>query len=227
MPGQVEAPYLIKNGSYYYLFFQCGLCCNGVNSSYYTVVARSTSVTGTYVDKNGVSVSNGGGSVFLPNQDGRYFGPGHVGIGEGKLTYYYYNGNDNGNAKLRVTTLSWINGWPVADDVTIPQQTVSPGTYSLQNRVNGKMLNNYGSTADGAIISQYTDNTSVNQRWVVTYSGGYCKLQCVTGGKFLDTLGNSSDGSAVGRWAAATISLSTARPANALIPKAPRATEPR
>ncbi|MDP0500194.1 MAG: family 43 glycosylhydrolase [Verrucomicrobiota bacterium JB022] len=201
VPGQVEAPYLIKNGSYYYLFFQRGLCCNGVNSSYYTVVARSTSVTGPYVDKNGVSVSNGGGSVFLPNRDGPYIGPGHVGIGEGKLTYHYYDGNDNGNAKLRVTTLSWVNGWPVADDVTIPQQTVAPGTYSLQNRANGKMLDNYGSTADGAIISQYTDNTSVNQRWVVTYSDGYYKLQCVTGGKFLDTLGNTSDGSTIGQWA--------------------------
>ena len=39
VPGQVEAPYLHKDGSFYYLFFQRGLCCQGVNSGYYTVVA--------------------------------------------------------------------------------------------------------------------------------------------------------------------------------------------
>jgi arabinan endo-1,5-alpha-L-arabinosidase len=201
VPGEVEAPYLMKNGSYYYLFFQRGLCCNGVNSSYYTVVARSTSITGPYVDKAGNSVSYGGGSVFLPNRDGRFIGPGHVGYANGKLTYHFYDGADNGNAKLRITTLSWLNGWPYADDVTIPQQSVAPGTYSLQNRANAKMLDNYGVTTDGATVSQYTDGTSNNQRWVVTYSGGYYRLQCVTGGKYLDTLGNTADGSSVGQWA--------------------------
>ena len=116
--GQVEAPYLIKNGSFYYLFFQRGLCCNGVNSTYFTQVGRSTSISGPYVDKNGNSLMNGGGSTFLPNRDGRFIGPGHVGYGEGKLTYHFYDGNDNGNAKLRITTLSWSNGWPVAGGTT-------------------------------------------------------------------------------------------------------------
>ena len=60
VPGQVEAPYLHKDGSFYYLFFQRGLCCQGVNSGYYTMVARSTSVTGPYLDKNGVNVLTGG-----------------------------------------------------------------------------------------------------------------------------------------------------------------------
>ena len=121
MPGQVEAPYLHKDGSFYYLFFQRGLCCQGVNSGYTAMVARSTSVTGPYLDKNGVSVLTGGsgaGSVFLPNRDGRYIGPGHVGYGEGRLTYHFYDGNDNGAPKLRVTTMSFSNGWPVAGGVT-------------------------------------------------------------------------------------------------------------
>ena len=38
VPGQVEAPYLHKDGSFYYLFFQRGLCCQGVNSGYTTMV---------------------------------------------------------------------------------------------------------------------------------------------------------------------------------------------
>lgn len=198
--GSVEAPYLIKNGSYYYLFFQRGLCCNGVNSTYYTQVGRSTSITGPYVDKNGVSLMSGGGSTFLPNKDGRIIGPGHVGYGEGKLSFHFYDGTDNGAAKVKITTLSWINGWPAADNVNNPVQTLTPGTYSLQNRASGKMLDNLGATTDGATVAQYADGTSNNQRWIVTFSGGYYKFQCVTGSKMLDTLGNTADGSNVGQW---------------------------
>jgi arabinan endo-1,5-alpha-L-arabinosidase len=208
VPGQVEAPYLHKDGSFYYLFFQRGLCCQGVNSGYTTMVARSTSVTGPYLDKNGVSVLTGGsgaGSVFLPNRDGRYIGPGHVGYGEGRLTYHFYDGNDNGAPKLRVTTMSFSNGWPVAGGVTTPTpptgQPPANGTYKLRNRASGKYLDNLGSTADGANVAQWASGSSLNQRWVLTTSGGFSKLRCVTGGKYLDSIGRTTDGSIVGQWA--------------------------
>ena len=202
VPGQVEAPYLHKNGSYYYLFFQRGLCCNGVNSTYYTVVGRSTSVTGPYLDKTGASVLNGGGSIFLPNRDGRYIGPGHVGYNEGRLTYHFYDGNDNGAPKLRVTTMSFSNGWPVAAGVNLPSQggTLANGTYRLRNRATGKYLDNLGATTDGANVAQWTSSSSNNQRWVLTTSGGYSRLRAVTGGKYLDNVNHTADGSAVGQW---------------------------
>jgi arabinan endo-1,5-alpha-L-arabinosidase len=207
VPGQVEAPYLHKDGSFYYLFFQRGLCCQGVNSGYYTVMGRSTSVTGPYLDKNGVSVLSGGssaGSLFLPNRDGRYIGPGHVGYGEGRLTYHFYDGNDNGAPKLRVTTMSFVNGWPVAAGVNLPPSGGSPpanGTYKLRNRASGKYLDNLGSTADGANVAQWASSSSPNQRWVLTTSGGFSKLRAVTGGKYLDSIGRTADGSNVGQWA--------------------------
>ena len=208
VPGQVEAPYLHKDGSFYYLFFQRGLCCQGVNSGYTTMVARSTSVTGPYLDKNGVSVLTGGsgaGSVFLPNRDGRFIGPGHVGYGEGRLTYHFYDGNDNGAPKLRVTTMAFSNGWPVAGGVTTPTpptgQPPANGTYKLRNRTSGKYLDNLGATADGANVAQWASGTSLNQRWVLTTSGGFSKLRCVTGGKYLDSIGRTADGSIVGQWA--------------------------
>ena|SRR5688572_24621942 len=205
VPGQVEAPYLHKEGSYYYLFFQRGLCCQGVNSGYTTMVARSTSVTGPYLDKNGVNVltgSSGAGSVFLPNRDGRYIGPGHVGHGEGRLTYHFYDGNDNGAAKLRVTTWSFANGWPIAAGVTLPGTGQPPanGTYRLRNRASGKYLDNLGATTDGANVAQWAGGSSNNQRWVLTTSGGVSKLRCVTGGKYLDSIGRTADGSIVGQW---------------------------
>jgi arabinan endo-1,5-alpha-L-arabinosidase len=203
VPGQVEAPYLHRNGSFYYLFFQRGLCCNGLNSTYFTVVGRSSSVTGPYVDKNGVSVLNGGGSVFLPNRDGRFVGPGHVGHNEGRLTYHFYDGNDNGAPKLRVTTMSFSNGWPVAAGVTPPPegQPLANGTYRLRNRASGKYLDNLGATADGANVAQWAGGSSNNQRWVLTTSGGFSKLRGVTGGKYLDSINRTADGSIVGQWA--------------------------
>jgi arabinan endo-1,5-alpha-L-arabinosidase len=111
--GDCEAPYIMKNGSYYYLFINRGSCCQGVNSTTYRIqVGRSTSITGPYLDKNGVSLNSGGGTNLVVTT-GRYIGPGHFGYGQGKVTYHYYDGNDSGNAKLRITTLSWSNGWPV------------------------------------------------------------------------------------------------------------------
>ena len=199
--GQVEGPYLLKHDSFYYLFFQRGLCCNGVNSTYYTQVGRSTSITGPYVDKNGNGVINGGGTTFLPNRDGRFIGPGHVGYGEGKLTYHFYDGNDNGNARLRITTLSWNNGWPVADGVNLGlSQLIPNGTYRLRNRASGKYLDNLGSSADGANVGQWAGGGSNNQRWVVTFAAGFYKLRCVTGGKYLDSINRTADGSIVGQW---------------------------
>jgi arabinan endo-1,5-alpha-L-arabinosidase len=200
---QVEGPYIIKNGSFYYLFFQKGLCCQGCSSGYYVQVGRSSSVTGPYVDKNGVNLSSGGGSTFLPNQNGNIIGPGHIGFGEGKLTYHFYNSSANCAAQLKVNTLSWdASGWPVAGGSGGGGgQPIANGTYSLRNRASGKMLDNLGATADGANVAQWADGTSNNQRWVTTFSGGYYKLSCVTGGKYLDGLGRTADGSNVGQWA--------------------------
>ena len=78
---------------------------------------------------------------------------------------------------------------------------VANGTYSLQNRATGKMLDNLGSTANGAGVGQWADGTSNNQRWTVTYSNGYYTLACVTGGKRLDSIDNFDNGTIVGQWA--------------------------
>jgi arabinan endo-1,5-alpha-L-arabinosidase len=192
--GQVEGPGITKNGNYYYLFYQRGLCCNGVNSTYYMVVARSTSVTGPYT----------GERTFLANKSGNIIGPGHFGYGEGKLTYHYYDGNDNGNAKLMITTLGWTSdGWPIAGG-TSSAQILANGTYKLKNRANGKYLDNLGQTTDGAEVGQWSSSTSNNQRWAITYSGGFYKVRCISSGKYLDNISHTADGSTVGQLASST-----------------------
>ncbi|MES2487881.1 MAG: family 43 glycosylhydrolase [Bacteroidota bacterium] len=197
--GQVEAPYIMKHNSYYYMFFQRGLCCNGVNSGYYTQVGRATSITGPYVDQNGISLMSDGGTTFLPNKNGNVIGPGHVGYGESTLSYHFYDGNDNGAPKLKTTTLGWSNDWPVAGTAS---PIVLNGTYRLVNKASGKYLDNLGATANGANAVQWANSPNFNQRWVITYAGsGFYKLKGVTGGLYLDSVGATADGSVVGQWA--------------------------
>jgi hypothetical protein len=76
------------------------------------------------------------------------------------------------------------------------------GTYKLKNRSSGLMIDNYGSTSDGANIIQWESSSSKNQRWILTYvSANVVKLQCITGSKFLDGMGRTSNGSIVAQYA--------------------------
>lgn len=113
----VEAPYIVKRGGYYYLFASYDTCCAGTSSTYKVKVGRSTSITGPYHDKNGVSMLNNGGTPVLESH-GRYIGPGGQSImkdADGDLiVYHYYDGQDNGTPKLGVNLLNWSTGWPVA-----------------------------------------------------------------------------------------------------------------
>ena len=51
--GAFEATYIHKRDGYYYLFASIGSCCEGLNSTYTTVVGRSRSLMGPYTDKSG------------------------------------------------------------------------------------------------------------------------------------------------------------------------------
>lgn len=77
----VEAGFVFKKGSYYYLFFSEGQCC-GYDSSkpaaggeYKVRVCRSSAATGPFVDKAGTSCTSGGGTTVLESQ-GTVYGPG-------------------------------------------------------------------------------------------------------------------------------------------------------
>ncbi|HTY85884.1 MAG TPA: LamG-like jellyroll fold domain-containing protein [Candidatus Acidoferrum sp.] len=112
----IEASYLYYRGGYYYLFVNWGTCCAGVNSTYNIRVGRSTSITGPYLDRNGLSMVAGGGTLFLKTT-GKYIGPGQTGIldegGTNCFSYHYYDGNANGTPLLDVEPLFWTpDSWP-------------------------------------------------------------------------------------------------------------------
>ncbi|MFI5897963.1 arabinan endo-1,5-alpha-L-arabinosidase [Actinoplanes sp. NPDC051513] len=112
--GAIEAPFLFRHGSYYYLFASFDLCCRGASSTYRIMVGRSTSVTGPFVDKNGTAMTSSGGSEILAGH-GSIHGPGGQSVftdtDADVLVYHYYA--DNGAARLGINLLAYdSSGWP-------------------------------------------------------------------------------------------------------------------
>jgi hypothetical protein len=122
--SSIEASYIYRRGAYYYLFVNWGSCCSGVNSTYNIRVGRATSVAGPYLDRNGVDMVSGGGTLFMRGT-GKFAGPGHMGIisenGQEWFTYHYYDANAwapeysaYGHADFDFEPLSWTaDNWPV------------------------------------------------------------------------------------------------------------------
>lgn len=112
--GAIEAPNIVKRGSYYYLFVSFDRCCQGAASTYRVMVGRATSVTGPYTDRNGVAMNSGGGTEILAGQGGVH-GPGHQDVladnDSDVLIYHYYA--DNGTSLLGINLLAVdSSGWP-------------------------------------------------------------------------------------------------------------------
>ncbi|MFN3410150.1 MAG: arabinan endo-1,5-alpha-L-arabinosidase [Limisphaerales bacterium] len=113
----IEAPFLWRRDSHYYLFVNWGQCCRGTNSTYEIRVGRAPAVTGPYLDRDGKNLLHGGGTLVL-GSEGRFIGPGHAGIlREGDrewFSFHYYNGDDRGRPTIAVRPLTWdADGWPV------------------------------------------------------------------------------------------------------------------
>jgi arabinan endo-1,5-alpha-L-arabinosidase len=104
--GPIEAPYIYRHGGYYYLFVSFDYCCRGAASTYRIMVGRSTSITGPYVDRNGVPMNNGGGTEILAGH-GSTNGPGHEAVlsdVDGDVLFYHYYA-DSGASYLGINLL--------------------------------------------------------------------------------------------------------------------------
>ena len=117
-----EAPYIHKEGDYYYLFVNWYSCCQGPASTYEIVVGRSSSVTGPYLDDTGTDMKDFGGKLVIAQESHNVIGPGHAGIFEYEsdngiiqvFTHHYYPGDETPWAYAQARTLSWDgDGWPV------------------------------------------------------------------------------------------------------------------
>lgn len=113
----IEAPFVFKKSGFYYLFASADYCCKGINSTYKMIVGRSKNVQGPYLDKEGVSMQTGGGTIVLQG-DKDWYGVGHNATytfdGKDYLIFHGYDASDKGRSKLRIEPLTWdVEGWPV------------------------------------------------------------------------------------------------------------------
>ncbi len=117
--GAIEAPFIFKKDTSYFLFVSWDYCCRGENSTYKVVVGRSDKVTGPYLDKNGVRMDQGGGSLVLEGNK-RYPGVGHNSAysfdSKDYFVFHAYDMQDDGRSKLKIMEMTWDdNGWPVVN----------------------------------------------------------------------------------------------------------------
>ena len=129
-----EAPYIFIKDGYYYFFGSVGSCCDGPNTSYHVTVARSESLEGPYLDKNGNDImdamdwgygENDTKNLSILMKSSNIIGPGHnseiVQDDEGQDWILYHgikkpNYNLPNGATRRPLFLDKViwddNGWP-------------------------------------------------------------------------------------------------------------------
>jgi arabinan endo-1,5-alpha-L-arabinosidase len=118
-PAAIEAPFIFRKNGYYYLFVSWDYCCRGVRSDYKIVIGRSRDVRGPYLDKNGKSLADGGGTLVLAGNS-KWPGVGHNSAytfdGKDYLVFHAYDAGDDGKSKLKIAEMKWDKeDWPLLD----------------------------------------------------------------------------------------------------------------
>lgn len=198
--ADIEAPYITRNGGYYYLFVNRGACCKGSASSYYVEVQRATNIRGPY----------SGTRTVLANVEGKHKGPGHVGVlkqdGCQFVSTHYYDTSDGGKAKLQFHKMQYSGDWPVLSAAFASFAAcggVSDGLYAFQSRLSGKVLTVADAArTNGALVQQAPDSGALHQSWYVLGHGdGNYSIINAGSLRSLDNYGNSTAaGTSIAQW---------------------------
>ena len=130
--GAFEGAMIHKRGGYYYLFASVGSCCEGKNSTYRTVVGRSTKLTGPYVNKQGGTMFDNNYTTIIRGNE-IWAGPGHNSEiitddnGDDWIMYHAYKAADPDRGRvLMLDKITWdVNGWPSVNN-GYPSSTPMP-----------------------------------------------------------------------------------------------------
>jgi len=110
-----RSPFIVRHDGWWYLFASFDFCCRGAKSTYSIRVGRSQNVTGPYVDKAGIPMLEGGGSIVIEATTPNWRGPGHQAILQDLsgdyLVFHAYHGQ-TGRPELKISIMVWETGWP-------------------------------------------------------------------------------------------------------------------
>lgn len=112
-----EGTYIHKRDGYYYLFASIGRCCEGIKSTYTTVVGRSDKLFGPYLDKQGRSMSDNHHEVLIKKNES-FVGTGHNSeivtdkVGDDWMFYHAVKVSDPDGRVLMLDKIVWEDDWP-------------------------------------------------------------------------------------------------------------------
>jgi arabinan endo-1,5-alpha-L-arabinosidase len=108
------------------------------------------------------------------------------------VSIHYYDGNDNGNAKLDIINMGFSGGWPF-----LTRDWIAQGLYRITNKNSGKVWDAWGCTgAQGQAIAQGTWASLNCQKWNFTPVGdGLYRITNYVGGRSADVIScNAANG---------------------------------
>lgn len=112
-----EGVCIYKRNGFYYMFASIGSCCEGLESTYTTVVGRSDSILGEYLDKEGKPMLQNNHEVLIHKND-KFVGTGHnsrIVQDEKEQNWIFYHAVSVDNPDGRVLMLDqvkWKDNWP-------------------------------------------------------------------------------------------------------------------
>lgn len=113
-----EGTYIHKRDGYYYLFASIGSCCEGLKSTYTTVVGRSKHLLGPYLNKKGERMMDNHHEVLI-HKNAHFVGTGHNSeivtdeAGNDWILYHAVSVEHPDGRVLMLDKVSWKREWPV------------------------------------------------------------------------------------------------------------------
>lgn len=128
-----EGTYVYKRKGYYYFFGSIGTCCEGAKSTYKTIVARSKSLLGPYVNKSGQKLLDNHHEILI-HGNANWAGTGHNAEliedknGDTWISYHAYHLHDTqkGRVVLMDKVLWDKDGWPYVVNSEPSKESVAP-----------------------------------------------------------------------------------------------------
>ena len=126
-----EGTYIHKRGKYYYLFASIGSCCEGLKSTYTTVVGRSENLFGPYVDKKGQPMMENHHEILIRGNEA-FVGTGHNSeivtdkAGNDWMLYHAVSKENPTGRVLMLDQVRWVNDWPEVTGSTPSLEAETP-----------------------------------------------------------------------------------------------------